>query len=548
MSTARPNILLVTTDQHRPDFMHCAGHPQLQTPNLDRLATSGVLFDSAYCTTPLCTPARASILSGQMPSRHRGYTIGVDTPEPCTSVAQSLTEAGYHTALLGKAHFKRCGSGGTTGSPPRLLHVASFRPWPGPHSALHAAHPALRHTPEAHGTRGGGGGTHAPRPGSFELAVFRPSHGPYSGFQDAQRGSAPPTEAHSAGMHYRAWLLDHGVDPDLYFTKPGRPAAYRQIGHWPIEERYHPSAWLSGITGEYLEARAEDRRPFFCWTSFQDPHDPFQVPSPWSEMYKPEDVELLGTYEGEFDNKPPVYKMIAEGRFEEMPWHDSIGTPSAVPCWPEEDIRRRMTATYMGMVSLMDHHLGLILDKLEETGLAENTIVVFTSDHGDYLGHHGLRSKGLPAYDDVQRIPFIVRNPLGRATGQVSRQLVSQVDLAPTFLDWAGVEIPEVMQGNAMPEVLSGTGTSGARDELAVELRPVHQGISQKTLVTDKYKMVVYDHLDWGELYDRQADPDQLDNLYHNADMAAVKDQLLRRLTRCEMAYQKRRPPRTSYA
>lgn len=502
MSTVRPNILLVTTDQHRPDFMHCAGHPQLQTPNLDRLARSGVLFTSAYCTTPLCTPARASILSGQMPSRHRGYTIGVDTPEPCSSVAQSLTDAGYHTALLGKAHFKRCGSGGTIESPPRIFDVDFFRQW----------------------------------------------RGPYYGFEEAQLVIGHTTEAHSAGMHYRAWLLDNGVDPDMYFTKPGRPAAYRQIGHWPIEEQYHPSAWLSTITGEYLEARAEDRRPFFCWTSFQDPHDPFQVPSPWSEMYKPEDVELLGSYEGEFDNKPPVYRMIAKGQFEPMPWHDSIGTPSAVPCWPEEDIRRRMTATYMGMVSLMDHHLGLILDKLEQTGLAENTIVVFTSDHGDYLGHHGLRSKGLPAYDDVQRFPFIVRNPLGGATGQVSPQLVSQVDLAPTFLDWAGVEIPDVMQGNAMPEVLSGTGTAGAREELVVELRPVHEGIYQKTLVTDRYKMVVYDHLDWGELYDRQADPDQLHNLYHNDDMAALREQLLRRLTRCEMAYQQRRPARTSYA
>jgi arylsulfatase A-like enzyme len=201
------------------------------------------------------------------------------------------------------------------------------------------------------------------------------------------------------------------------------------------------------------------------------------------------------------------------------------------------------------MISMMDHHLGLILDHLEATGQADNTIVVFTADHGDYLGHHGFRSKGLPAYDDVQRIPFIVRMPgdMQKAAGSESGAIVSQIDLAPTFLNWAGVEIPEAMQGLDVPEVLSGETDQG-REEVVVELRPVRDGIYQKTLVTPDYKLVVYDHIEWGELYDRKADPEQLENLFDKPDYRDKREELTRRLIRCEMGYEARRPRRTSYA
>jgi arylsulfatase A-like enzyme len=251
------------------------------------------------------------------------------------------------------------------------------------------------------------------------------------------------TESLACRMRYGVWLKDHGVtEEDLkrYFGN--------QTGRWSLPRELHPSVFVADHAIEAIRKHKSGDTPFFLWASFQDPHDPHAVPSPYDDMFDPDKMEYLGVRDGEFKNRPPIYQQLYENGARGLAFNDRFGVPSCGPALANRGEHwRKDTAIHHGMVALMDEETGRIIQVLRESNLYENTLIIFTADHGDYLGNHGFRGKGLPAFEEVYNLPFIVKNPRQNNAGWRSEALIGSVDLAPSFLDAAGAAIPSEMQG-----------------------------------------------------------------------------------------------------
>lgn len=501
----KPNILLITTDQQRWDAVGF-NNPLVKTPNLDALADKGIVFEKSYTCSPVCTPARVSILTGQYPSKHGSYTIGVEYGTNQPTIPQLLSQHGYFTGLLGKGHFHPCCHEGSFESFPNIADREFFRNWTGPFHGFEYARLLIGHT----------------------------------------------TEEHSPQMHYGLWLEEQGINISDYFGN----TQYTEIGTWNIPEQYHPSTWVADETISAIDKSGEEERPFFLWSSFQDPHNPLFVPEPWASMYNPDEMPYYHLRNGEHDNRPAFYQTSMEvdpekprdgGHGSALPFEKNWITANRLPDMEGEEKSRKALALYYGMVSLFDHHVGRIINHLEEKGLLENTIIVFTSDHGDYMGEHGFWFKGLPAFDGAQRVPFMVYDPHCQTPGEHSPAIQSLVDLGQSFLSAAGVEPPEGIQGFDQSAAWQ-NASAKVRDGAIVELRPTEDKFMQKTFVEKKYKLVVYTKTEWGELYDMENDPGQYNNLWNHPDYQAAKCNLMQRMLADEMLEEGRPRERLMWA
>jgi uncharacterized sulfatase len=212
-----------------------------------------------------------------------------------------------------------------------------------------------------------------------------------------------------------------------------------------------------------------------------------------------------------------------------------------------EDALRRCIAGYYGMTSLIDQEVGHILEALDRLNIADNTLVVYTTDHGHFLGQHGLIAKGAFHYEDMLRLPMIARFPGHIAAGRVSDALQSQVDFAPTFLSAAGIEVPGLLQGVNQLDVWRGEAAS-ARDHVVVENRHNPTTVHLRTLVTDRYKITVYRNAEYGELFDLRADPQELHNAWDGPAYRDVKMHLLLTFMQAELQREPTRMPRVAGA
>jgi uncharacterized sulfatase len=480
------NILLITTDQQRWDTVG-RSNPAIRTPHLDALADDGILFERAYTVNPVCTPARASMLTGQYPSRHGCWNVGTSLPgDYRPTLSHTLSQAGYFTGLLGKAHFRACLEPGSFEAAPQIHDEAFFRQW----------------------------------------------NGPYHGFEHARLVIGHTSEAHACGMHYGVWLRDHGVDLEQYFGTHD----YMHVGPWELPEEYHGSRWVADETIAAIDLAGAAGKSFFLWASFQDPHNPLMAPEPWASMYDPGEIPPPVAADEGVAGKPPFYAALMEGRqygddpeLQPEGWSDCRIRPDA----SAHDVARAR-ATYYGMVSLVDRHVGRIIEALHERGLYDDTLIVFTTDHGDYLGDYGLWGKGLPCYDGMQKIPFIVRYPGCRTRGARSTALQSQVDIPATALRAAGCELPFGMQGVDQTDAWL-SADAAVRTWALVEARPAATPFQQLTLVTNNHKLVVYHGRDYGELYDVESDPEQRRNRFDDPQYRAERCGLLRMLIDARM-------------
>ncbi len=501
-----PNILLITVDQMRFDHLGLAGVRGIETPNLDRLGREGVHFQRAYTPSPTCTPARVSLLTGCYPSRHGAYSIGV-TPDPFPSptLPSLLSAKGYRTALFGKSHF------------------------------------VSREDEDRHMS-----GREDP-PSDF----FREFDGPYCGF-DFLRACSHHTINGVPKGHYRAWLEDHGVDFHKWFPDEAGSHNHGATGRWNIPEKYHDTTWITDEAIRHLAEHPSDK-PWFGWVSYNDPHEPFVCPEPWYSAVKESEMELLEGYrKGEFSDKPPFYQAVfdSDEPLDGWPadWRDEFG--HTVPCaYNRGDLQGREREAWratLGMVAMIDHHVGRLLGSLESAGRLENTVVVFTSDHGELHGHHGLWHKGLFAYEDVQRVPLLI-HAQGRSNfSGASNALVNLVDLPVTFLTLADVPLPQGIQGASLTPILSGSATA-VREATIVELQATRK-VYQQTLITDRHKLVVYRDEEYGELYDLENDPDQYHNLWSNPRFLNIKTDLLHLFVKTRMREEGYFHPRRHYA
>lgn len=471
-----PNILLITADQIRKDAMGVYNPNFARTPTLDRLAADGVVFSRTYTPHPTCTPARASILTGQYASRHGAYTIGTTVPENCLRLSSLLSATGYRTCAVGKMHFQPVSTPGRFESPP---HV-------------------------------------------FDEQFWRDFDGPYYGFEWTRLLNMHTSEDRACRMRYAVWLKDHGLsEADLkrYF--------HFQTGTWSLPRQLNSSVFVADYAIEAIRRHRKDERPFFLWASFPDPHPPHVVPPPYDSMFDPDEVAYLGVREGEFDNKPPAYRQLYEGGVRSLPFNDRFGVPCCFPAHAEREKEwRKSAAIHRGMVTLMDEEIGRILAALKESGLYQDTLIIFTADHGDYLGNHGFEGKGFPAFEEVYNLPFVVKNPGQVNAGKRSDALVSSLDIAPTVLELAGLPVPAQVQGVSQRAVFEGRA-GRARECFLIENRAVQKGFYQKMLVTDAFKLVAYMGQPYGELYDMVHDPQQYQNLWGSARHQDCKQRML---------------------
>ncbi|MCL5270713.1 MAG: sulfatase-like hydrolase/transferase [bacterium] len=500
----RPNILFITSDQQHWNTLG-VHNPEISTPNLDRLVRQGTYFTRAYCPNPTCTPTRASIITGMYPSQHGAWTLGTKLSEAVHTVGEDFMAAGYRTALVGKAHFQP------------LRATEEF-------NSLEA-YPILQ-----------------------DLDFWRTFDEPFYGFEHVELARNHTHEAH-VGQHYALWMEGKGLMNWRDFFVPPTGTLDPRLRHrWPIPEEYHYDAWIAERAGALLEGYQRSGENFFLWASFFDPHPAYLAPEPWDTMYDPEALTLPEVAPGEHDRNPPHHRMTQQRGSDFSVYRESGEGMHGMHCHLHDrgQLRRDM-ATYYGMVSLMDKYIGRILDKLDALGLAGDTIVVFTTDHGHLIGHHGLIAKGPFLYEDMIKVPFAVRWPGHVAAGAESPALQSLVDLAPTFLNLTSLPAPRTMTGVDQGAVWKGAAPV-ARDHILCEHHHEPTTIHLKTRVDERWKITVYFNQSYGELFDLQEDPGEINNLWDDPAWQETKQELLLKFLWAELGKEPMWMPRVAVA
>src|SRR6266542_3142884 len=399
MSKPRPNILLITTDQQRYDCVGANGNPLITTPNLDRLATAGARFEQCYIQNPVCMPSRASLLTGRYCQNHGVRKNGAPLDPDQPNMAKALLAAGYHTASIGKIHL--------------IPHFG--RDYEQPHPSREYGFKTMINSDE---------------PGCYRDAYIRWVEREHPEHLDAVRAPVPVPPGYEMPEQYKAYPPAPAGGRGLLDGR--RLDAPAEVSH---------SAWVATESIRFLRERAagaaSGEEPFFLHAGIYAPHPPLFAPEPYDTMYDPATLPLPLRREGELEDKPSHFRGGARRNLEvtDAEW-------------------QRAKAFYYGMVSLADAQIGRILAALDELGLAENTIVVFTSDHGEALGDHYQTGKGPTNYDSIVRVPLIVRGP-GVPAGRRVAGLVEHVDVAPTLLEAAGVESYTGMKGRSLDPLLT---------------------------------------------------------------------------------------------
>jgi arylsulfatase A-like enzyme len=499
VSDERPNFLIICADQMRADHLGCDGNPVIRTPRLDELAAQGVQFRRAYVNCPLCMPNRATLFTGLTPRGHRVRTNGINLDRSIPTVPAALAAAGYRTACVGKVHLTTYGAN---------------------RSVADQALPPEQY-PEQHRHWKAGRITRVPTP--------------YFGFQHVEI-----TVGHGPWVHgdYGLWLQREHAEAwrRLQTTPPApSPLGAEQCGTYPLDESLHHTTWVADRTIAQLREARNDG-PFFLVCSFPDPHHPYCPPRPWNRMYSPADVVPPAQRPGELEDLPPHmraiyrYRLATSGREQ----------PTTMP----DEQRREIIAHTYGMVSLIDRHVGRVLDALQDTQLAESTVVVFLSDHGDLMGDHGLQNKGPFHFEGVLRVPMIWRWP-HRFEPRATDALVSSLDVAPSVLHLAGVGIPAGLESDEAPQqppawpgrsltpLLRGE-RAAIQDSVVVENDEDYLGLRLRTLITPTHKVTTYTGRDgaepYGELFDLANDPHELHNLWDAPPSETLKQDLIIRL------------------
>ena len=488
----RPNILLITSDQQRAD---CNGfeNPNIRTPHIDGLAREGTRCSACITPNLVCQPSRASILTGLLPLTHGVWDNGVDL-DPQTGrqgFAGTLARAGYRTALIGKAHFSTKSTFAPTGTPECNKSQARYgADWRGPYMGFQ----------------------------HVELCVTGHMH------------RSRPLERPPAG-HYERWLIARGTDEEALkrwaeATRTGSGAAQTWSSALPVA--WHNSTWIGDRAIAWLAQQKSAAAPFCAWISFPDPHHPFDCPEPWSRMYDPKDMILPVQRTRDLERRPWWHKASLENKPQladpEMLKFRAEG--SRVPGQSDAQLAE-MTANYYGMISLIDHNVGRILTALDDLGVADDTLVVYTTDHGELLGNHGLYLKGPTPYEDLLRVTLVARGP-GVARGRLISEPVSTLDLAATFYEASGVAASGDLQSRSLAKLLR--GDADTRDVAWSEwhVHPSRCGVPLKlrTVRTRTHKCTFELESGAGELYDLVNDPGEMNNLFDDPGYAKMRREL----------------------
>jgi len=506
----QPNYLFFIVDQMRADHLGFAGNPIVRTPSIDRLASAGSWWSRFYVASPTCMSNRASFMTGRMPSVHGVRHNGIPLDLSSVTFVDLLRSAGYRTALVGKSHLQ-----GITTEPPKFAR-RQFRgdltpPPPELSEAMRSAWPAERYTSEM-----------------AELWERDPSHAevmpkPYYGFEDVLLCSG-----HGDVMSgdYAAWLKKKGFSGEMGAAASDESAATDapQTYKPALPEELYPTSYIAEHAIEKLEDFAAGDAPFFLQCSFPDPHHPFTPPGEYWDMFSPDDMILPHSfYEPNKHAVPPMSYM----------WDlFDRGEPQKRWTWPfvaGEAQGKEMMAKTFGQIAMIDDSIGRVLAKLEEVGSKQNTVVCFMSDHGDYLGDHGLFLKGPINYQSIIRTPFIWLDPDQAKNLGEQRSPASTIDIATTVLYRSGLMPANGMQGmdifsekRADDDGILVELTTSAQNYLGLD-----ETISVSTIVQDNWRLSVWENQIWGELYNLRDDPGELVNLWSDPEYLTKKHSLM---------------------
>jgi arylsulfatase A-like enzyme len=338
-------------------------------------------------------------------------------------------------------------------------------------------------------------------------------------------------------MHYERWYHRDGLGDlkdRLYRQRLAPLTSAAQTHHSALPPVWHNSTWVGDRGVAYLQAQARSHKagaakPFCAWLSFADPHHPFDAPAPWCWQHRPEEVDLPPHRTRDLVQRPWWHRAAVEN-VPQGPNRKVREEYSRMP--PQSDTQlREIIANYYGMISLIDHQVGRLLQTLQDEGLADNTLVVFTSDHGEWLGDHGLMLKGPMFYEGLLRVGLIVRGP-GAPAGKVVHDPVSTIDLAATFADYAQSAHPAAAHSRSLRPLIE--HDDAHRDHALTEWRlgPQRCGVALdlRGVRTRDAKLTLELGSGAGELYDLREDPHECVNRFDDPAHRGLRDELTQRL------------------
>ena len=446
----KPNLLFLFTDQQRPDTMRCYGNGMIQTPHLNAMAESSFVFEHAYVSQPVCSPSRATILTGLYPHTCRVPACNVPLPGDVSTIAELVSDA-YHCAYMGKWHLGD-----------EIFPQHGFSTW--------------------------------------------------VGSEDSYRRFFSSPDRYEMLSDYHHFLIEQGFVPEQ--ESMGKQIFSRHF-EASLEEPLTKAAFLGDRATQFIREQGDD--PFVLFVNYLEPHPPHT--GPFNDLYDPQELPVGPS----FRVKPPanaslLNRVMAAYYMESEEYGYDLRMEAG---W------RAVRAHYWGNVTLIDRSVGKILQALDESGHADDTIVVFTSDHGEMAGDHGILGKTV-LYEESVKVPMLMQVPeLGRR--RIGGNF-SHIDLVPTLLELMGEDLPDHLQGVSRVPVLAG-GETLAGNDVFVEWnrsdghpRPgeaeVNPGMAtpwRSVVSGDRWKLNLSAH-DRCELYDLNADPHENLNLFDRAE------------------------------
>ncbi len=501
------NVLYIITDQQRADHLSCAGNPDLKTPNLDALANDGIRFTNCFCSNPMCMPNRASFFTGKYPSLHGLRCNGINLNPEIPTITNTLHDAGYHTISIGKIHLNWYAMG------------------------YHRKHKSVECLPDW----------------LYKKKENRPKIPiPYYGLDEVEI-----TIGHgdALGGHYMDWIEEKA--PRMLNSLIDRSVKLFEQMYYdtPLSEDLYQTSYITERTIAFLERYSKgeyENKPFFMHCSYPDPHHPVCPPSPYKEMYNPEDLTLSSAFNESLEEHPFIGPYLKDPVFSRLVLHKST----------EEEVRKFLSYTY-GALTMIDHGVGKILEALKSLGLEKNTMVIFTSDHGDLGGDYKLLLKGPAHYKGLLNIPLIWKVPGLTKQNAITEALASTIDIPITILKLLNInpkKYPPEMQGYDLSPILKNPGER-VRDHVIIEedeelprmQRDKDIKIRIRTLITEYnnslYRLTISQgDDDHGDLINLNDDPLEINNLWNNPESKNLRFDLLNKLIQEVLKIQSRFP------
>jgi arylsulfatase A-like enzyme len=489
------NILFIMFDQLRWDYLSCYGHPHLETPHIDRLASMGVRFTRCYIQSPICGSSRMSTYTGRYVHSHGATNNLVPLKVGEMTMGDHLRKAGMDCWLIGKTHMEADAEG------MERLGLA-------PDSIIGV------------------------RVAECGFDVFERD--------DGMRPEGPDGLYDKGGAKaYNEYLRAKGYDSDNPwhdFANSGIDTDGNVLSGWFLKNSPEQANIAEDdsetpyLTRRGIDFMAKEGGPWCCHLSYIKPHWPYIVPAPYHDMYGRQHVIPAVRSAEELENAHPVYKAFTE-------------TPVG-KAFSRDEVRDAVIPAYMGLIKQVDDQMGVLFKWMEDTGRLEDTMIVLTSDHGDFLGDHWLGEKTF-FQDTSTRVPLIIYDPSPEADatrGTVCDALVESIDLAPTFVEIAGGQVADhVLEGRSLLPILQGRTDDTGRDFVVCEYDYSASPVARKLdegpkdgfmfMIADKrWKMVHFEAGYRPMLWDLENDPQELVDLGDSPDHEAVLDMMYDRL------------------